>query len=611
MKAENALLKGEYQTAIPFSEKAAQLFKSVNSNGLYFSALDKFFVAKVSLKQHKEVLTLTDKVLKENSDYPLNSEKARIYANRGIVFLQIRKFKEALSEFNIALEGYRKDNNAYSELRIFNEIVSVYLEMGDYLSALEYTDKCINHTHIKYHPTANRVLSQINYSFVLIKLKRYEKAIQSLKKAEEINNNENQRLQFQIYSYYALSYYYLGKHKKATRYADKFIYKKTNISDAIVRDGVYVKGLCFFAGKSLDSAKVYLKKAIYHAIEMEEVKPNNLHNIEILAEAKKTLSKIELQLKNVDGSFALLEESNEMEKKSIALKKDVQLNKEVNTFELGEKKREVKNLSKEQLKNKLEIKEQQNKLILLLGGLSLLFVIFAFTYRSYVLKKKNAQELEEKKTIIENQNRDLEEALAEKGILLKEIHHRVKNNFQMVISLLHLQANEGNRENVDAFLEEATTRILSMSLIHQKLYESENLSAVDFKEYVQELADSIYRAFGCNEELLQFDIDIPTITFDIQTAIPLGLILNEMMINTLKYVHGTVPVTKIHITVSPSAKGYYELVYFDNGTKVETVKEHSFGTELITLLVQQIGGKLQIAETSHLQYAITFKPDPS
>ncbi|UPT71090.1 MAG: sensor histidine kinase [Flavobacterium sp. JAD_PAG50586_2] len=316
---------------------------------------------------------------------------------------------------------------------------------------------------------------------------------------------------------------------------------------------------------------------------------------------------MELQNNNPEKSYSLLEESYKEEQKKLAAVKDLELHKEVNTFELGEKKREVKHLTKEQLRNRLEIKEQEQKMLLLIGSLLLLLLIVGFIYRGYLIKKRNAQQMEEKKNIIEQQNVELEESLTERDVLLKEVHHRVKNNFQMVISLLRLQAEEGNAPDVDTFLEEATSRILSMSLIHQNLYQSENLSAVNFKEYVEELAHYIQHAFKGAQDDLQFNLDMPEVLFDIQTAIPLGLILNEMMLNTLKHVQGTVPGLKITIALQPKAQGDYELSYFDNGIRRQEPKAgDSFGSELITLLVHQIGGRLHIENSSNVSYKIMF-----
>ena len=157
----------------------------------------------------------------------------------------------------------------------------------------------------------------------------------------------------------------------------------------------------------------------------------------------------------------------------------------------------------------------------------------------------------------------------------------------MVISLLQIQADEGEYSNVEAFMEEAVSRILSMSLIHQNLYQSDNLSEVDFSEYISELVTYTESAFA-GEGKVVFKTAIPNVMVDLQLAVPLGLILNEMILNSLKHVKGVGGTIKISISLEQEQEGSYLLCYDDNGKKETAWNANSFGIELIKLLVRQI-----------------------
>jgi len=278
----------------------------------------------------------------------------------------------------------------------------------------------------------------------------------------------------------------------------------------------------------------------------------------------------------------------------------------VNTFELGEKKRELKQLTREQLRNRLEIKEQQNKMILLICCLIVVLVASGFTYRGYRIKKRNARKQEQRRKTIEQQNKRLEAAFKERGVLLKEIHHRVKNNFQMIISLLQIQAEEGGYSNVEAFLEEAVSRILSMSLIHENLYQSDNLSEVNFHDYINQLISYTEHALA-GEGKVVFETDIPEVMIDLQLAVPLGLVLNEMILNSIKHVKVITGAVLIKIELKAEGKDGWLLCYDDNGKKTKVSNKSSFGSELIQLLVMQIEGKLEQQEVENVSYRIRFK----
>ena len=165
-----------------------------------------------------------------------------------------------------------------------------------------------------------------------------------------------------------------------------------------------------------------------------------------------------------------------------------------------------------------------------IGGIGLLAltlfggVIFSF-YRS---KRKSEKELAQKNEIIS-------EALAEKELLLKEIHHRVKNNLQVISSLLYLQSDYIKDEKALSAIQEGRNRVQSMAIIHQNLYQEDNLTGIQVKDYFEKLTQSLFNSYKVQADQIELQLDIEAINLDVDTVIPLGLVVNELITNSLKY----------------------------------------------------------------------------
>lgn len=211
----------------------------------------------------------------------------------------------------------------------------------------------------------------------------------------------------------------------------------------------------------------------------------------------------------------------------------------------------------------------------------------------------------------------LRESLQEKEILLAEIHHRVKNNLQIISSLLELQASRLDDNPAQDILLASKNRILAMSLIHENLYHSDNLARIDFADYVRTLAQDLFRAYCDNaESRLIFDLQPCQIT-DNDTAISLGLILNELVTNAIKY--GTIdpavaPYTPLTLKVELGhwQQDGYRLAVSHDGPPLSpdfTARgERSIGLTLIRRLVQKVGGQLTITPAPWVTFAVTFSP---
>jgi two-component sensor histidine kinase len=200
-------------------------------------------------------------------------------------------------------------------------------------------------------------------------------------------------------------------------------------------------------------------------------------------------------------------------------------------------------------------------------------------------------------------------SLKEKEQLLKEIHHRVKNNMQIISSLLNLQTDNVVDEKILNLLRESRNRINSMALVHEMLYKSDDLSKIGLKQYIENLSGSIYQSYVIPNSDIEFFYDIESdIYFDVDKMVPLGLILNEIISNSLKYAF---PEKKGIIKISLNVEdNKYVLRISDNGKGLkhdfDFEKDSHLGMKLIHMLVEQLAGEMQLEKKEGVSYRVVF-----
>lgn len=241
--------------------------------------------------------------------------------------------------------------------------------------------------------------------------------------------------------------------------------------------------------------------------------------------------------------------------------------------------------------------ERQGKLLL---TAAVVFAVVLVVFLTILFGRKRAQE-----KVLNEKNELIETALKEKEVLLKEIHHRVKNNFQVVSSLLELQSRGITDTKAKELAEEGQNRVKSMALIHQRLYQNDDL-LISFDEYTQALVDEISALFDMEVET---QIDAQNVAFDIDTAIPLGLILNELITNAFKYgLNENDKKLSIHFE---KLDDQYKMVVKDNGKGMDPdfnlAKAKSLGLRLVNRLSQQLKGKAEILREEGAAFAVYFK----
>jgi PAS domain S-box-containing protein len=218
--------------------------------------------------------------------------------------------------------------------------------------------------------------------------------------------------------------------------------------------------------------------------------------------------------------------------------------------------------------------------------------------RSDITERKQAEE-------------QIKESLKEKEVLLKEIHHRVKNNLQIISSLLNLQSSSIEEQRILEILKACESRVASMALIHEQLYQSTDLARIDLAEYVENLTANLLNSYELHSQQVALKIDVENIFLSINTAIPCGLIINELVSNSLKYAFSSGSPGEIHIKIHVKNGNQIMLVVSDNGIGLsqdfDFQNTETLGLQLVTALTTQLRGSIKVERDNGTKFEIIFQ----
>jgi two-component sensor histidine kinase len=456
------------------------------------------------------------------------------------------------------------------------------------------------------------------------------------------NNNIGNYLRLDKSTPTALTYF-----KKASAFLDVYFSDVINDKTAGEENGAHIlKGLilgnigkCHVQLKDYKKAIPFLKESIDILTENNKGKFSSdlIENILEITECYLQLNDFEkatdylgsnIQPKKPENILkknrlyaAYYDKTGNFESATIYLKRNIRIRDSLDATEANIKNQQLaavvaqeveysRNMIEEQKKalekSRSDIAEKDKNISLVFISLVFTLMGFAGLVYAYLKSIKNQRLIAEQKHIIES-------SLVEKDSLLKEIHHRVKNNLQMVSSLLSLQTkNTRSKEAIEA-LEEGKSRVKAMALIHQKLYQNDDLSVIEMQGYIESLINSIQSVYKKGGHNINITIDAEGVELDIDRAIPFGLILNELVSNSFKYAfphddgNGKI---YIHIRKTNGKEGFFE--YTDNGVGLPTDTEEranaSMGIRLMNRLANQLQTSLNTDKTTEgVRFWFNFK----
>lgn len=575
----------ETEKAISNARKAKDIFYKIKDWNNYFLSccnLADYLIMNEAYKEANSLLYINLKLAierKNDKNLPLfYHQLSRLYSAQSL-------YKEALiyAKKAIALET---DTN--KKISIYQNTSLIYSSLGNYKLAEWYMNVAIK---ISDSPLRKHRLS-VQKVDILIEEKKYLEALPICLKNEQFfkqTNDETSRIYNRLFL--TKCYYYLKKYNLALLQLNKFLIVPKLKKDLKVKIYVLASNIYLETNRKKE-AQQYINKAI------DLLKPDDYYELKL--NIYTTKYKVEDAIGNYKTALIYyIKQGDIKEEENIKINKN-KINELQIDFDVTDKNNKIKNLELAQLKKTIENKKQKENLVYLSIALILALLSTFFYVRNHkIIKKKNF--------IIENEKLLTQKSLSEKETLLKEIHHRVKNNMQLVISLLKIQSLDAKQLSIEEFINVSEARITSMALIHENLYQNDTLDKVCFKDYLYNLTHSIIGSQHSAKEI-ELQTTVGDTFLDIQTAIPIGLIVNELVNNAYKHAFISKPNGKIDIALTEH-QGEFKLSVSDNGIgfKQNQKKTDGLGLELVKLLVSQIKGVLQMDTTTGTRYTIKFQ----
>lgn len=559
------------------------------------------------------------------------------------ILLQQGMMNDNEGKFDISEKKYEQALDIFRTLNSKKGIASALVRIGVVQVRNGNYDKAIGHflnalkTSEEIHDTFGMMEANYSISWAYLDQKKYDLALHYLKLAEVYNEQiPFSNITLNIYNHFGVIYTFYTEFKKAEYYLQKGIqlsqqpeyqglninmlnnlasaYSKQGLTERAVRlqeealsrsrkIGNYLRELQSLLALSKTYTENDPQKAIYYlsqAILLAKVKKvprqeiRYLDNITSLYKSegnyKEALAMKERQYILADSFFF-----KKMSQNIESLKAE---------YELSKSTAKINELNYLNNKHQLELKNSTLLRNITFAGIAVLLILSALLSNQNRIKKKSNKEINKK-------NISLQHLLEEKEWLLKEIHHRVKNNLQIVMSLLNSQsAYLKDNAALDA-IKESQHRVHAISLIHQKLYQSENLSVINMSSYINEVVDYLSQNLDTNHNTIRCT-EIQAIELDVAQAVPVGLIINEAVTNSIKYAFPHERGGKIEIQMYHTDAGEVLLLIQDNGIGLPESFNRQFtkslGMSLMQGLSKQIDGELKISNDNGVTIQIKFRP---
>ncbi|CAN5621304.1 hypothetical protein BH11BAC3_BH11BAC3_01910 [soil metagenome] len=541
-----------------------KMYKSINYPRLYgvYVLYNRYYYLRGNYKLALDYCLMALKDAELARDSTLSYCQINNYM--AITLVHLKEKERATGYFKIALQIAEKYKNNTDVQLVMNNMVRNYLDLKKPREALELM-KSIPKELLVPVSEEGYILSSLCYASIYFELKNYAETGAYCNEIIDLFRQRMPRAQVVNDFYQVLIGYYLETrhYKSAGIYLAKIDSVSRQLADpARIRDNYY---LAF----RLDTAQGFSRPAIANLLKyqhlhdslFDETSNREMQQMEVEYETEKNRNEIKIK----DQDIVLLNKDNQLQKIGL------------------EKGKLVRNF--------------------IIAGVVLLLIILALLYRQY----RNKQQINQ---MIMYKNELLEHLITEKEWLVKEIHHRVKNNLQIVVSLLNTQAAHLQEGDALMAIQESRHRIQVISLLHQKLYLAETSSVIDMQVYIREVVSYLKESFsGINH--LYFNQQIDAINLDISQAVSVGIILNEAITNCIKYAFPNNAAGNIKVTFKKEENGRLLLTITDNGIGIaEDIylsQRKSLGMQLMQTLSEQLDGNMKMESNEGTIVKVCFR----
>ncbi|WP_181456905.1 tetratricopeptide repeat-containing sensor histidine kinase [Flavobacterium lacus] len=568
---------------------------------------------KQALELAKKGVQLADQVNDKNWQPKFYEMEGRMHAN-------LLQLDSANLFFDKAMKGYKAIENRRGQASTSFKMAWVLKKKGEYEKAMQkniYALKLMESIDDK----AGICDAMTRISWDLTKQNRLNEALDYAEKAIEMAEKNNLTSEFfYVYSNAGDVAIAMEKNQVSLDYFNKAaaIVKEQNLGltslvdignsqgNALKKLGRYDEAIRFYTNSlrmakesnyhngittvtanlgEINLLKGNYKEALPYQLETVRLQETN-NDIANLIENYHHVSTIYRKLNDFESALSYKQKAYDLRDSIGSIESDAKMSELLTKYET-EKKEETIAFQ--------EAKIAQQKLVQYLGivVVALLLGLLIFALISYRNRSKS--------------NRLLAQKNAENELLMKEIHHRVKNNLEIVSSLLALQSAQIDDLKTKEAMTEGQNRVNSISIVHQKLYQGTNLGSIEMKDYFLNLSQSILDSFGA-EQKVKLNLAMEKLDLDIDTAVPLGLIINELLTNTIKYAFPEGDKGTITIKLEKQNDQHLHLVVTDNGIGKSGITHGTgFGTQLVSLLTQQLNGTMKEESENGTTHIFDFK----
>ncbi|MDT3400968.1 sensor histidine kinase [Mucilaginibacter terrae] len=589
--AYNTALIGRPTESFRYWKNAQYYFTKANNIEKKLDAQVKFAMTYLMLSNSDSVKILCERLINDHQ----NSKHKAI----GLAYRAMAKYYRYKANFNKALYyAFESENWTLKTGGDIKELHSVYGEFAQIYQALGQTDKSIVY-YKKTLELRNKLLMRQDYIFrtagfliqQLIKKNKQAEGLAYLKKLELDYGPVGDAARINIAQAKAYCFDALKQYKLAEKYYKEVVDFYSNKDAEIYYIALFDFCKFLVAKKDYDKAATYLSKTTTDTGNVERVK-----DLQLL------LYKVDSAQHNYHSAVKHLLRFQVMNDSIFNATKNKQIEELNIKYETEQQLKNISALKKEtQLqRDRVNQADKIKNLVIICVVILLLFVLVL--YHNYRLNKRN-------NLVISRKNQTLNQLITEKEWLLKEVHHRVKNNLQIVMGLLQRQSSFIDNEQALAAIRDSEHRMHSIALIHQKLYQSESYMVVNMVDYINELVDYLKESFDLGNRIT-FEKQIDELNFGVSVAVPIGLILNEAITNAIKYAFGHQQQCGIHLILKQTGENDYLLQIADNGEGLppgfDLDQANSMGFNLIRGLCKQIGGKLDISNQNGVVLKTSF-----
>lgn len=586
------LSEGNPKAGLAYAHKGSALSLSCHDTigylkNMYFEAASYMY-----LGEREQAKTHLDKAITFLKNKPFYSSRGELYT----LFVQYYSQFDLAKSFEYLVLEYdclKKENNPNQMLSVYNEFAGYYLSVSDIKESIVFSKRALAEANkIRSNSELNRATAMTNLASVLIDDAQYEKAKVYVRKSLEISQKiQNPKLIFSNNLQLAIIFIHEARYREAL-----------DISEQLV-ENAFLPDFYFRANLIKASANNGLKQYKAALKSLTEVDQSMLKILtqSVIIDYYDQLSISYFGLGDYKSAYLNIKKKNEIESKFLDDKGSMRTLGLQIKFELSQKNYAIQKLQLEKKIAKEKQLKQSATLNLLIGGSVLLVILIAVLVWAYQFRKRG-------NFIFGLSRIQLQNAIQEKEVLVKEIHHRVKNNFQLISSMMNIQAMDKSID-VEEFVKRTTSRIVSLSSIHEKLYMKDNLYQLDANDYVKEMANYVQSSFMDSTTNIDFQFSDDVVILDLETIMPLGLIINELLTNSYKYAFNDRSQGMIEIKIKQLSSNKYQLTYADNGVGLHDGKSFSksIGMNLIEALSKQLGAEPKMNFENGAHFEIIFK----